>query len=133
MLIDGPPVLPVTDSLILSSYADAVVVVVAAGQTTVPQIERASDLLRQGGAQPVGLVLNKARRKWGNANEYGYKYGYKYRFKYGHVPQGSSHDTAGVNGQKLGGAAGSGDESLTPAQVPDDFPAAFQGDKLPPS
>jgi len=81
VLVDGPPVLPVTDALVLSSYADAVVMVVAAGQTTRAQEERACELLRQAEARTVGLVLNKTMRRWGNASEYGYKYGYKYRYK----------------------------------------------------
>ena len=43
VLIDGPPVLPVTDALMLSKYSDAVVMVVAAAQTTAAQLERTSN------------------------------------------------------------------------------------------
>jgi polysaccharide biosynthesis transport protein len=95
VLIDGPPVLPVTDALLMSRYADAVVMVVAAGQTTGPQIERAAGLLRQADARTVGLVLNKAVRR-GGAAEYGYKYGYKYRYKNRYDPEEAS--TTAVNG-----------------------------------
>ena len=115
VLIDGPPVLPVTDSLILSGYADAVVMVVAAGESTAPQIERASDALRQADARPVGLVLNKSVRRWGNASEYGYRYGYKFRYK-----SRTSPDVAmNGDGQTPVGTAGNGDERKAPAQVPD--------------
>ncbi len=33
VLVDSPPVLPVTDAMVLSQYADGTLVVVAAGQT----------------------------------------------------------------------------------------------------
>jgi Mrp family chromosome partitioning ATPase len=124
VLIDGPPVLPVTDSLILSGYADAVVMVVAAGQTTGPQIERASDLLRQADARPVGLVFNKAVRRWGIASEYGYKYGYKYRYKNRYLPQGAPNAALDGNGHMPMETAGTGDEYVAPAEVPD-IPEAF--------
>src|ERR1019366_10289199 len=78
VLIDSPPLLPVADPLVLSQYADAVLMVVMVGLTTHAEVERASELLAQVNAQPTGIVLNKATRRSANASGYGY--GYKYRY-----------------------------------------------------
>jgi polysaccharide biosynthesis transport protein len=76
VLIDSPPLLPVTDPLVLSLYADAVLMVVMVGLTTRTEVERATELLAQVNARPTGIVLNKATRR--STNGYDYGYGYKY-------------------------------------------------------
>jgi len=76
VLIDSPPVLPVADPLVIAGYSDAVLMVVMVGLTTRAQVERASELLAQVDARPVGIVLNKATRR--STNVSGYGYGYKY-------------------------------------------------------
>ena len=68
VLIDSPPVLPVADALILSGYADAVLLVVAAGHTRRAELRHAAEKLAQAGAPVVGAVLNKATAQDG----YGY-------------------------------------------------------------
>ena len=98
VIIDGPPILPVTDALVLSRYADAVVVVAAAGETTAVQMERALELLRQADAPTVGVVLNKAQRRWGDGADVGYEYGYKYRYKNRYEPEESSGGALNGNG-----------------------------------
>lgn len=60
VLIDCPPVLPVTDSLILAGRADALLLTCLAGVTTGKEVARATELLRQVGAPLVGAVLNGA-------------------------------------------------------------------------
>jgi polysaccharide biosynthesis transport protein len=82
VLIDSPPLLPVTDALVLSAYADAVLMVVMVGKTTRPEVQRASELLAQVGARPTGVVLNKAVRRSGNGPAYGYGYPYAYKYRY---------------------------------------------------
>jgi len=47
VLIDSPPVLPVTDAAVLSTRIDAVLVVAAAGRTKRRDLARATELLRQ--------------------------------------------------------------------------------------
>jgi polysaccharide biosynthesis transport protein len=74
VLIDSPPVLPVTDAAILSRYADATLVIAAAGQTRRGDLHRATEKLNQVGARIVGIVLNKVNRRIGR--DYGY-YGYQ--------------------------------------------------------
>ena len=60
VLIDSPPVLPVADALILSGYADGVLLVAAAGHTRRAELRRAAEKLAQANAPLVGTVLNKA-------------------------------------------------------------------------
>ncbi|MDQ3898632.1 MAG: polysaccharide biosynthesis tyrosine autokinase [Actinomycetota bacterium] len=58
VLIDAPPVLPVTDALVLSGRVDATLLVAVAGATTRNEAARAVELLRQVDAPLVGAVLN---------------------------------------------------------------------------
>jgi polysaccharide biosynthesis transport protein len=74
VLIDSPPVLPVTDAAILAQYVDATLVVVAAGQTRRADLHRAAEKLGQVRARVVGIVLNKVTRHGGRYYEYGYEY-----------------------------------------------------------
>jgi len=75
VLIDSPPVLPVTDSVVLAKDADATLLIVAAGQTSRSDLQRAAEKLSQVNARVVGLVLNETTRQGGG---YGYGYGYGY-------------------------------------------------------
>ncbi len=61
VLLDSPPVLPVTDSVVLSEWVEAVIVVAAAGVTSRKALRRAIQLLRQSAAPTAGLVLNRAQ------------------------------------------------------------------------
>jgi capsular exopolysaccharide synthesis family protein len=88
VLIDSPPLLPVADSQILASYADAILLVVSVGDTSEAELSRANELLTQVGARPTGVVMNKIVRHSGAATEYGYGYGYKYRYS-PHVVNGT--------------------------------------------
>jgi tyrosine-protein kinase len=73
VLIDSPPVLPVADAMILSSYADGVLLVVASGQTRRGELRRTIDKLAQAGAPVVGCVLNKASAQQGYGDHSGYR------------------------------------------------------------
>jgi capsular exopolysaccharide synthesis family protein len=84
VLIDSPPVLPVTDAAILSQYADATLMLAAAGQTRRTDLHRAVEKLNQVGATILGTVLNKVTRQAGR--EYDYGYGYGYGSAYEHKP-----------------------------------------------
>jgi polysaccharide biosynthesis transport protein len=78
VLIDSPPVLPVTDAAILSRYADATLMLAAAGQTRRGDLHRAVEKLDQVGTKILGIVLNKVTRQTGrDYGYYGYSYGYK--------------------------------------------------------
>ena len=58
MIVDSPPVLPVTDAQVLARIADAVLLVVAHGETSKRGLARAMELLGQVNAPLVGTVLN---------------------------------------------------------------------------
>ncbi|MHB8318879.1 MAG: tyrosine-protein kinase domain-containing protein [Acidimicrobiales bacterium] len=80
VLVDSPPVLPVTDAVILSQVVDATVVVVAAGQTRAKELRRAAEALSLVHANVIGIVLNEVTKTTG----YGYGYGgYNKRYGYG--------------------------------------------------
>jgi polysaccharide biosynthesis transport protein len=77
VLIDSPPVLPVTDAVVLSRHADATLMLAAAGQTRRSDLHRAVEKLDQVGVTIIGTVLNKVTRQTGRYYGYGYGYGYK--------------------------------------------------------
>jgi capsular exopolysaccharide synthesis family protein len=57
VVLDGPPVLPVADSLSLARHADAVILTVLAGSTTKEHLAHALESLRQVGGNVLGVVL----------------------------------------------------------------------------
>jgi capsular exopolysaccharide synthesis family protein len=70
VLIDAPPTLPVSDALVVSRMADAVLMV-AAASTTRRKMQRALELMRNVSAPVVGVVFNKAKEHVGE--EYSYE------------------------------------------------------------
>jgi len=58
VVIDSPPILSVTDGVILARDADAVVLVVRHGKSGKHVVRRARDLLVRAGAPITGIVLN---------------------------------------------------------------------------
>jgi len=75
VIIDSPPVLPVADAMILTAYADAVLVLAAASQTRRGELRRTAEKLAQANARVIGLVLNKVSTQNGY-DGYGHPYGY---------------------------------------------------------
>ena len=74
VLVDSPPVLPVTDAVILAQAADATLLVVAAGQTRGKDLRRAIETLSLVQATVVGVVLNEVTTSTGYG--YGKRSGY---------------------------------------------------------
>jgi len=72
VLVDCPPVIPVTDALALAHRIDATLLVVDAGKTKQGQVRRAVELLGQVDAPLVGVVVNGVTE----SAAYGYGYGY---------------------------------------------------------
>ena len=77
VLIDTPPVLPVTDSLVLGSMVDGLILVIVSGEVKVEMAREVKNQLVHAGANILGVVLNKVR-----SEHHGYGYGYYYY--YGH-------------------------------------------------
>ena len=79
VIIDTPPALSVTDSVLLSVEADAVILVIRSGQITKGALRRASDLLARVNARVTGVVVNAIDL---NAPDHYYYYGYNYGGSY---------------------------------------------------
>ena len=77
VLIDAPPVLPVTDGIIVARQAAMNLVVARSGEHTVRQLDAAIARYRQNGIRPDGFVFNCLRARAG----YGYDYGYRHAYE----------------------------------------------------
>lgn len=79
IIIDCPPVLPVSDTQVLANQCDAMVFVIRADSTPVLQVNRALQQLRRSSAALTGVVLNRVDvDKLASYGEYGggdYYYG----------------------------------------------------------
>jgi capsular exopolysaccharide synthesis family protein len=73
VVIDSPPILSVTDGVILARQADAVALVVRHGKSSKHVVRRARDLLARAGAPVTGIILNAVDLS--SPEYYGY-YGY---------------------------------------------------------
>jgi exopolysaccharide transport family protein len=78
IVIDSPPTLSVTDAVVMSTSADAVVLVIRSGHTTKPALRRARDILLQVNARVCGVLVNAV-----DLNSPDYYYHYEYQGKYG--------------------------------------------------
>jgi succinoglycan biosynthesis transport protein ExoP len=77
VLLDAPPLLPVTDAGLLTAMCDGALLVQAAGKTQIEHSQHCRRVLDQVGGRLLGVVLNKApQRGAGAALSYGYGYGY---------------------------------------------------------
>jgi capsular exopolysaccharide synthesis family protein len=85
ILIDGAPILPVTDSALLSRYADFTLVVARHNMTDRRSLERTCHILRSQGVRQLGMVLNGVKASAGAQYRY---YGYK------HMSYNGSHTHA---------------------------------------
>ena len=78
IIVDTPPVLAVTDSVIVGPLVSGVVFVVGADMTRSVHAARAMEMLRSGGnANVIGVVLNRvdfSRNKYYYSRYYGYHY-----------------------------------------------------------
>ena len=73
IVIDCPPMLPVSDAALLSKYADCVLFVVKSDATTVAQISNGLGLLERVNAPIMGIVLTQFDlRKVAKYSDYGY-------------------------------------------------------------
>ena len=73
IIIDSPPILAVTDPVIMSTQVDSVLLVAAAGQTRRNQLVQAAAKLDGVKAKTAGVVLNRLD---GQPSEYYYYYQY---------------------------------------------------------
>ena len=119
IVVDSPPVIPVSDPMLLAAEVDGMLLVVIAGATPREVITRATQILSTNGTKLLGLIMN-------DLNEtlpYYYKYS-SYSYEYGPQsapgaaatpqPAGSSKSgKATGNGSKAGGKSQSGRRSVS--------------------
>ncbi|HSW12630.1 MAG TPA: polysaccharide biosynthesis tyrosine autokinase [Solimonas sp.] len=74
VVIDSPPTMPVSDSLVLGRYADAVLFLVKADSTPGRLVAASVRQLRKAGAPLIGAVLNQADTRRQSGFSYGYYY-----------------------------------------------------------
>ncbi|UXW85201.1 polysaccharide biosynthesis tyrosine autokinase [Microbacterium azadirachtae] len=92
VIIDAPPLIPVTDAAVLAHSADGAIIVGTVGKTTFEVLGKAIGNLERAGARALGLVLNKVPRRGSGAAYYGYQYhGDYYRSDEQELPSGTVH------------------------------------------
>ncbi|HQY98208.1 MAG TPA: CpsD/CapB family tyrosine-protein kinase, partial [Phycicoccus sp.] len=109
VLLDAPPLLPVTDAGLLSGVTDGTLLVFAIGKTHKEQVAFCAKILEQVGGNLLGAVLNLAPKRgigsvaYGNGyTGYGYGYGYKYRYRkydYATASKGRRRKSRGLFGK----------------------------------
>jgi tyrosine-protein kinase Etk/Wzc len=84
VLIDTPPVLPVTDAAIVGRLAGSTLLVLKAGEHTIRVVEETARRLQQAGVKVNGVIFNQMGARMGSYGygTYGYGYGYSYSSHY---------------------------------------------------
>ncbi len=77
VVVDAPPLLPITDAAILASLTSGAILAVRCGTTTRDQLRRAAEALNAVDATILGAVLNMVPRR-GTDSYRSYAYGYGY-------------------------------------------------------
>jgi len=72
IVIDSPPLLPVTDAAVLASKCDGLILVTASNETPRDALKRSKTILDGTGARVLGFVVNKSRRATSGYYEGGY-------------------------------------------------------------
>ncbi|WP_288416303.1 polysaccharide biosynthesis tyrosine autokinase [uncultured Acinetobacter sp.] len=75
VLIDTPPVLAVTDSIIISQYAGVNLIIARHNKTQMKELELTVSRFEQAGVKVNGFILNDIQKSSGG---YGYNYAYNY-------------------------------------------------------
>jgi len=75
VLVDTPPLVPVTDAAILTARTDGALIVVRAGKTTIDLLDKSLQNLERVKGRPLGVILDGVSRK-GEGKYYGSEYRY---------------------------------------------------------
>ncbi len=79
ILFDGPPILVVSDAMVLSTAMDGVILIVRAGMSTRGAIQRARDQLKRANAKLLGVILNDVKITRGGYFREMYRTYYEYQ------------------------------------------------------
>src|SRR5579863_4207046 len=89
IVLDTPPTLSVTDAVVLSPRADAIVLVIRSGSTTKQALRRSRDILMQVNARVSGVLLNAVDL---SSPDYYYYYEYQGKYAQYYRDEGASED-----------------------------------------
>lgn len=101
VIIDCPPLLPVSDAAVISAKADGCILVVHAGVTKKPHFAGSRDAVKAVGSVILGVIINKIPES-SLEYEYGYRYGYPRYY-------GGNYRATAKSGTDAGQYAPSGD------------------------
>ncbi|PPE75645.1 hypothetical protein C3942_01760 [Solimonas fluminis] len=87
VIVDTPPVLPVTDASIIGRMAGCVLMVLKEGEHPMRMVEETVRRLRQAGVQLRGIIFNQVGIRGGGYGYYSSYYTYSYSNKYGAAPR----------------------------------------------
>ncbi|WP_062311218.1 polysaccharide biosynthesis tyrosine autokinase [Demequina rhizosphaerae] len=76
VLIDTPPLVPVTDAAVLTARTDGALVVAASGRTTIDVLDRALQNLDRVNGRALGIIVDAMPRKGAYKDAYAYAYDY---------------------------------------------------------
>jgi Mrp family chromosome partitioning ATPase len=76
IVLDTPPILPVSDAVVLAPHVDGVILVVGAESTNHPAAKEALSRLQQVKAEVIGGILSKGNPSTLRTYGQGYYYGY---------------------------------------------------------
>jgi succinoglycan biosynthesis transport protein ExoP len=96
VILDSPPIQPVTDAVVLSKRVDGVVLVVRASKTLREELRRSARMIRDVGGSIVGVIVNELDARdsyYGGYGAGGYGYG-RYGGYYGTEDKADKADPA---------------------------------------
>ena len=102
VILDAPPLLPVTDAGLLSGMSDGTLLVFAVGRTHKEQARLCAKIMSQVGGHVLGVVLNMAPKKGLGGVVYGYGHGYgsEYSTREKYLPRPGDTDTHRRRGRR---------------------------------
>lgn len=99
IVIDSPPLLLVTDAVVLSAMVDGVILVVASGSTARGALARAHRILENAGSRILGMALNKVDTRFDAY--YGSYYGRYHKAYYDEITvTNPTHSSGGSRARK---------------------------------
>ncbi|WP_292890537.1 polysaccharide biosynthesis tyrosine autokinase [Microbacterium sp.] len=87
VIVDAPPLLPVTDAAVLTHSADGAIIVGSVGKTTIETLQKALQALHRAGGRCLGVVINRVPVRGRGKGYYDYRYTGDYATKPPAAPQ----------------------------------------------
>jgi polysaccharide biosynthesis transport protein len=92
IVIDSPPIAAFTDSVLISSMVDGILLVIRGGKSSREIARRSQKMLQEVGARILGVVLNNV-----NLRSYDYQYQQSYyQQTYYSTPADADHSVSGT-------------------------------------